>query len=878
MKIVRCSNGIYLLLLSLFWSLQLMSQNTVPKIRFAQSDIAQFGFDGYNVVQWSSRYQSLTTTDSLQFRVSYKSILKDSVDHVNLVLNSSVDSLPKLSFEINDSIYELKYSHISRDTLDVELPVQSEDYLLQVYLNDKLESALQVFVYDAMTFKVKLVPLARSSLDEDSLRNYLNGVFSQAGVSLNVAIESYFKFPSGMDSLFSNPSTDHDRYTDQMIELRDFYFEKRGKDRNTYYIFLISGFVSENVQGYMVRNKAIGFVKYHQDDLYREIAHQLGFGIGSLDDFGDELSPADGTTENLMDISGTLLTHYQWKLIRESGSSVSYYDDFENVRTNNGLIAYYMWEELEDGTIRFVGDDPRTGIERPFKNNTFSLHLNIDNFLFYQLFDVFEFPICLLHIIGLVLMLLSSFWLRKRVMKKWSWINRKWILRMLFRTVNFSTHIWFFWLLFLLINEGYYLFEVQTGKLEHLSGIGYREVKKDLWSNDNVRRKEEDNIGSEILIRRKNDWWLEKRQQVLYFDVIRKGGKEVLRFSKDADELHLPTVKFRKKATSHYFVFRYKDEHGAIKEEKVYNHIGVNITKKLTLKDPAERILLFVNGYRPTSLGASFEENFDDIQKKGLEFDNSMNLVYDFDRYDYWNQWNEFDTKFGKRINPTATYYADGHHSVTTSNHETLIDFTELSITYPKRCKNPKRHVCKTTKKGWKWIGLEREIPTYETQHVEPNVEGFNERRTNGKIAGRNLYQMLNELPSNSSNDTLYIVAHSMGYAYALGIIDKLRGKINFGGFYIIAPENAESGKVHQSEWNEIWQYGSDFEANKTGAPCLLDGIASQTKADGLSPRKRVYIPDDLYTRMGFFESHFIGNYTWIFDVPRGKPGHVSQR
>jgi hypothetical protein len=105
-----------------------------------------------------------------------------------------------------------------------------------------------------------------------------------------------------------------------------------------------------------------------------------------------------------------------------------------------------------------------------------------------------------------------------------------------------------------------------------------------------------------------------------------------------------------------------------------------------------------------------------------------------------------------------------------------------------------------------------------------------------------------------------------------------MRERVNLGGFYIIAPENATSGEVEESEWQEIWQYGSDFEAHKEVAPCLLDGIAPQSKVKGLSPRKRVYIPEQFYTRMGFFDSHFVGHYTWIFDIPPGEPGHIRQR
>jgi hypothetical protein len=137
---------------------------------------------------------------------------------------------------------------------------------------------------------------------------------------------------------------------------------------------------------------------------------------------------------------------------------------------------------------------------------------------------------------------------------------------------------------------------------------------------------------------------------------------------------------------------------------------------------------------------------------------------------------------------------------------------------------------------------------------------------------------MLNELPNHSKNDTLYIVAHSMGYAYALGIIDELRGRIRFGSLYIIAPENASSGAVDPSEWNEVWQYGSNFNENVYDAPCLLDGVAPQAKAAGLKNDQRVYIPRRLYDRKGFFDSHFIGYYSWVLDIPEGKKGYVRQR
>jgi hypothetical protein len=165
-------------------------------------------------------------------------------------------------------------------------------------------------------------------------------------------------------------------------------------------------------------------------------------------------------------------------------------------------------------------------------------------------------------------------------------------------------------------------------------------------------------------------------------------------------------------------------------------------------------------------------------------------------------------------------------------------------------------------------------IKTIKALSLSSNKSGFNQRRKNGRIAGRNILQALNELPNSSYNDTLYVVAHSMGFAYALGVIDELRSKIKLGGFYIISPENAQAGKVNLAEWQEVWQYGSNFPVD---APCLQDGIAPQSRVSGLDEKHRLYIPGELYTKKGFFDAHFIGYYTWIFSIAQRQKGSIRQ-
>jgi hypothetical protein len=121
-----------------------------------------------------------------------------------------------------------------------------------------------------------------------------------------------------------------------------------------------------------------------------------------------------------------------------------------------------------------------------------------------------------------------------------------------------------------------------------------------------------------------------------------------------------------------------------------------------------------------------------------------------------------------------------------------------------------------------------------------------------------------------------------MGYAYALGMLEVLKGKVSFGRLYIIAPENAGSGNVDVTQWQEVWQYGADLgrqDGRQPDPDDKQDGVAPQTRCGGLDEKNRVYIPDG--QPKGFVESHMIGNYGWIFDKlldPKTDKGYVKKR
>ncbi len=838
--------------------------------RFVQLDSTTH-FDRYKIAEWNDRYESVVNEDSSKFIAPYLSVRGNKAVRIGFLWKEiPLNKRGKLQFFINGDRILLTEGSLKSDTAILEIPAMKNDYSLVAQTADgEIIEKVNAEVYWYQSVEVIIVPLEKTNLNRKVLNDYLNTIFAQAQLKLNVQLETPFKHEDiDPKKLFGNPIAGRDRYTDQMHEMRDAYFEQNDKaNKSAYYVFLVPGFVNEELNGYNVPNKTVSFVKLDAANLSRVIAQQLGSSIGALRATWLNDGPTKGSTKNLMDDgTGTFLTQNQWESIQRNWHAFSMFDDYEDVRTNGGLIAYYFWEENAKGEIVSEDGNLFSQIKTPFKRNQYSYHQNITNVLFKTLFVLFNYRINTIHFIVVILLSIGMYFVRRpisrRIQERARWIKFG------YKLLVFSVYIYLLFQTFFLVNRAYHLFEMKSGEITEMHNASMSEMKSAIENGIKPDVLAEDHLGSEIFVNKKDKWILKRRKNVVYFNQYTRNNKVYYTFVKDSDSLIISTHNYAQKAESHYIVINYLKPNGKIDNQRVFNHLHVEITPKLTLKDPTKRILLFVNGYRPTATGNSFEATFDSIQKKGLEYANSNNLIYDLDRYNYWEPWNEMNKRFQSRINPQETFYADGHFSVSTSNHRSLVEFTNLSQNYPNRCKNPKRHVCQD---------VEGEL-TFKMFNLTSNVNGFNERRKNGRVAGRNLYQMFNEIPNKSKDDTLFIVAHSMGYAYALGIIDELRGKINFGGFYIIAPENAEAGKVNMPEWNQIWQYGSDFDGNKFKAPCVLDGIAPQTKVLGLRSANQLFIPDQIYTKKGFFDSHFIGYYTWIFDIPKDSPGYIRQR
>jgi hypothetical protein len=261
--------------------------------------------------------------------------------------------------------------------------------------------------------------------------------------------------------------------------------------------------------------------------------------------------------------------------------------------------------------------------------------------------------------------------------------------------------------------------------------------------------------------------------------------------------------------------------------------------KEATIRQISKRVLIFINGYR----------HYKD------EKNETDNLVTSKDRYHYWYK---LDDRFIDTLKPSQYYYLDGSMSVKTSNHRSFIRFAKSWYL--------SNHLLNRKKGKQKFNRLNQ----------QPNPEGFIYRKNKGRIGGKTLEMLL----SNQVKDTLDIVCHSMGYAYALGIIESLTDKLVFGNIYILSPENASQDGADWSKFLQVWQYGSNLDQPNPDPLWEQDGIAPQCKVKGLyfdQNHGRAFMPR-IWPKKNFIDSHMPYNYDWIFDrIKKGESGYIER-
>lgn len=251
-----------------------------------------------------------------------------------------------------------------------------------------------------------------------------------------------------------------------------------------------------------------------------------------------------------------------------------------------------------------------------------------------------------------------------------------------------------------------------------------------------------------------------------------------------------------------------------------------------------QRYLIFANGYRGLHLDS-------------MTTSNEIYTVSPAGGMSPAGYWFDIDDTLIARFQPVTPLYIDGHHPVSTSSHRT---------------KGRSYWSWLVTRFGW----LGRSNWGFND---EPNVEGFRIRFQNGERCGE---RFLDRYQQPYGRDTVDIVCHSMGYAYALGFIETVKRNVVLGKVLILAPE---SPGVQGTDWNmfkEVWQYGSNRFERKADITCRQDGVAPQCPVAGidtLQPGKggRLFIPKG--AKKGFIRSHHLSYWDWFYDIRKGDWG-----
>lgn len=708
--------------------------------------------------------------------------------------------------------------------------------------NDFIKTAYRVhFIYDQV-----LTP------DSDEI----NGKFESAGIQLTCRWSHTPLRISRQTKSWVFPRLGTTQFTERQKSYRDgFFHENVPTSDKDIYLFFVQG---DTNQYFTIPNKSIAFIganhgQFSHLTVFKSIGIQLGIDPSSID-----------SITSIQDLSTD-----QVRMLKENKIPLRFYDDYENIETSNGRVAFYFWKENPDGTFLVNPLYPMEQLQHPFKQNHFFVYLDVTNPLFKPRFHLFGFHICLIHILAVLVTLILQFLTFRNINKRM--LDSRFFKRMSYRfaklliwALAISSNIFAFY-----ATEFYYTnYHMRFHEITSFHGKSQLELEHKLGDSFQFRTQDAVFAGSQLFRQIDHSWYAQREDRVLYFDV---DSTNHARFLHARNVLELKTKKYKRRTQSHFVVFRFHDGNDKIIREKVYNHMGFELTNKLHLPDPAKRILVFVNGYRPVSTNQSMSDFLGTFQEKGVEFPDSKNQLFSMDRFAYWEPWNQFNERFQQRIQADEIWYADGHHSVSTSNHRSVINFAGTAAVYPKACKGNAHH-CYRTK-----LPSNQLVKTMSLLATSPNYDGFDLRYQHGRIAGKNLLQVLNEAPNYSKNDTLYIVSHSMGHAYAMGMCAELRGNIQFGECYILAPENAIGKTFDVTPWKSVWQYGAVRTGKFKHAPCQQDGVAAQSLVKGLSLQQRIPFPSSHSKQMGFFDSHFVGYYTWIFDIPKGKSGYVPQ-
>ncbi len=207
----------------------------------------------------------------------------------------------------------------------------------------------------------------------------------------------------------------------------------------------------------------------------------------------------------------------------------------------------------------------------------------------------------------------------------------------------------------------------------------------------------------------------------------------------------------------------------------------------------SDNLLLFVNGYR---IQADAIPDNPRIPYGSAEYNNTVKHFGLFN--DTGSYWNDVGVSFAERIKTQNILYIDGHNGITTSNHNDGNNTLNSKLKFGKSAINSFCAAGKPLGIALKYLSKFSALSIFNGLNCEedcsqpqpticnplndiPNVAGFYTRFNEGlsggillwaDISGGNVKVLMDE--NNKILGKIDIVAHSFGFAHALGVLSEL--------------------------------------------------------------------------------------------------------
>jgi hypothetical protein len=228
----------------------------------------------------------------------------------------------------------------------------------------------------------------------------------------------------------------------------------------------------------------------------------------------------------------------------------------------------------------------------------------------------------------------------------------------------------------------------------------------------------------------------------------------------DNGEIYDITLFFKSKERLNNLVYRYDnntttlitDKHGVavyssqfagnemvnvlINDTDKYRQVKINSLTQYLFTIP-KNIILFVNGYRKVDLLT------DALNLLKVELPRGDDKVHPTDLNQYWEGIDQqFYLRIGGQGLGSMALYADGHHPITTSNHNVNNNYQDSKLDFLSSM------LTSDNARTQEWNGKDIPNKCYHNPscvvlHKTANVGGFNTRVENGRNAGQNLLDQL---------------------------------------------------------------------------------------------------------------------------------------